>query len=511
MSTQLELPFQEKKYELTPDQQIAFDYLIQFCQRKTEHDKVLLMGYAGTGKTFTINRVVEAVKELNPSISFGMTAPTHKAVGQLYKHSEMKDSLSFGTIHSFLGLRQVQKPNPKKPNEYIEIFERDPEAFNQPRKIDGIRVLVLDEASMLPDELYEYVDDEVRAKKIVVIFMGDGLQIPPVGKSIKGRVLNAIPFSPEQRESRRIKLLELTQIVRQGAGNPIINYSLAIREQYKNQSILFDFSELNSNGIEVIRKEKPTDPQSTESGLPRLRQLFEQYFCTPDFEADADYVKVIAWRNATVDYFNKEIRLLIHKTATLPKIIESDKVVLSKPYVIKKVIVPNNEELLIKHCEVISIPIEYTITSNVFNSQFERLTDGTGDLDLSKRKVTKDFKVYRCDTITPDGKEWIVNILHEDSEQDYEELRKKLKSAAMAKETEFFDKKEMWKEYFALEKKFCWVVYNYALTVHKAQGSTYDYCISMEWDIDTNYLNEERNRIRYVAATRARNKLYIVK
>jgi len=74
-----------------------------------------------------------------------------------------------------------------------------------------------------------------------------------------------------------------------------------------------------------------------------------------------------------------------------------------------------------------------------------------------------------------------------------------------------FDRKEMWKQFYALEKPFANVNYNYCITAHKAQGSTYNYCISMEWDIDQNRSIPERNRIRYVAATRARNKLFVVR
>jgi ATP-dependent exoDNAse (exonuclease V) alpha subunit len=72
------------------------------------------------------------------------------------------------------------------------------------------------------------------------------------------------------------------------------------------------------------------------------------------------------------------------------------------------------------------------------------------------------------------------------------------------------ERSEMWRHYFYLDGIFAKVKYNYAVTAHKAQGSTYTNCMLAMWDIVKNPRLEERNRIIYVGATRARNMLYIV-
>lgn len=493
----------QQAFKLNTGQQAAIDFLIPFCLGKTDFIRVLLQGFAGTGKTWTINRVVEAVRKKRPEIAFGMTAPTHKAVRQLYKHSELQKELDFGTIHSFLGLKQVLKVDPKDRTRMIETFEPDKGMMGQ-RKIDSIDVLILDEASMLSDELYEHIDDLVRAGKVRVIFMGDGLQIPPVGKKQDTGIADAIPFVAEQRQSRKIHLLELSEIVRQGAGNPIIEYSVAIRQQYRRQSIDFPIP-----SAELM--ESPTGILQVPRNLEMLRSLFRKYFCTEEFKTDPDYMKVIAWRNDTVDYFNREIRLLIYNASTLPRIVDGDKLVLDKP-VMKgdKPILSNNEELDVIEHEIVEMPVKYFIIDRSSKNQFAQMTDSTMDELVGRKHHEHKFKVYKAKVKTGTGAEHFINILHEDSEDSYKKIREQMIASAKDKGTEFFEQKEMWKQFYEMEKKFAWTKYNYCLTAHKSQGSTYDYCISMEWDIAQNRDIEERNRIRYVAATRARNKLYIV-
>src|ERR1700761_5122854 len=332
-----------KKYTLNEGQQTALDYLVPFCLRENTdgYVKVLLNGYAGTGKTFTINRVVEAVRSVNRNINFGITAPTHKAVRVLKRHSELADALDFGTIHSFLGLKQVLEL--QKDNTYKVAYKPDFNPKNQ-RKIDGIDVLIVDESSMLPDELFGYIEDEQRSGYLRVIYMGDEKQIPPVGKKQATGETNAIPFLPARQQSHRIYVLNLTEPQRQAKESPIIMYSVAIREQSMRQKIDFEFTPEMTDHLELF---------SPKGQLERMRQIFREYFCTEAFEQDQDYAKVIAYRNDTVDYFNKEIRLLINNADTLPRIIEDEKLIMDEPLIEdKKVLLHTNEEVRTKNVTI---------------------------------------------------------------------------------------------------------------------------------------------------------------
>ncbi|WP_368969980.1 AAA family ATPase, partial [Pseudomonas neuropathica] len=79
--------------------------------------------------------------------------------------------MSYITVHSLLGL----KPQVSHSGE-IE-YVRD---ATQPQKIDDKPLLILDEVSMLNDELFELIYKHVQLTGLKVIFLGDGAQIPPV-------------------------------------------------------------------------------------------------------------------------------------------------------------------------------------------------------------------------------------------------------------------------------------------------------------------------------------------
>lgn len=466
-------------------------------------DYITFQGYAGTGKTFTLNRIVEAIREQDHGRrAFGMTAPTHKAVRQLKKHSELREELDFGTIHSFLGLKEVLKPHPRHKNKMIVRYE--PDFMAKEKRIDSISVLIVDESSMLGNALFEHIDTYRRSRpSLKVIFTGDPLQIPPVKDKDEddpddyGK--DAIPFIQAQQQSRRIQVVTLDEIVRQGMDNPIIAYATAIREQYKNQAIKHTFTHSDTTGVEAVPR-----------NLDQLNALFSKYFDCEEFRQDPDHMKVVAWRNDTVNYFNGLVRVLIHKQEKLPRIVDGEKLVLNKP-IIKgdKVLIANNEELVVLNHVMVTLPVKYKLIDRNTNAFAQAASDGF-EGEIGVKVCSQDFRAYACTVNTVDKKTYIINVMHEDDIAEFEQLKAKIESLAK-RCSDMYDRKEMWKQFYGLDKQFANVNYNYCITAHKAQGSTYDYCMSMEWDIDQNRSIEERNRIRYVAATRARNKLFIVR
>lgn len=486
-------------YTLNREQQEAFDWLFKFCIGMVAGcRKALLQGYAGTGKTFTLTKMIEAVKLKFPHINFGVTAPTHKAVRVLKKQSELRDQLDFGTIHSFLGLKQ-------KVNDLTgEVtYEPDFRPNGQPRRIDGVHILIVDEASMLDDAEYNHIETELRSNpKLRVIFTGDALQIPPVGK--KQKVLhevNAIPFVPARQVAHNIHVLSLVQPQRQSADSPIIMYAHAIRQSYTHQYPAFEFKDEYKHALEVV---------PIKGNKDGINQLLESYFCTPDFDEDPDYCKVVAWRNTTVRFFNNMIRELIHGTPDvghLPKLLIGDKLVMEKPWVVKeRVVLPNNEDVELVKVEVKEIEFRYTL---IEKSTFTDSSVYDPFSDAEKHKQTVPLKVYQVTIANPDGDEFTGNVIHEDAEEQFKAIKAKIERAA--KSLSGFERSSMWKEFYRVDDRFMWVTHNYCVTAHKSQGSTYQHTLSMEWDMVMNRDIEERNRIKYVAGTRARNKLYIVR
>lgn len=487
-----EIIIPEPVYILNMGQQNAFDWLIKFCLNEQDFCKVTLEGWAGVGKSFLLNRMVEGALKRDRGLGFGMTAPTHKAVRVLKRDSELKDKLDFGTIHSFLGLKE-------KVDDVTGKVTYEPEYLaGKPRRIEGVNVLIVDESSMLSDELFEHIETEMRSNRYLkVIYTGDPLQIPPVGKKQKTGVATAIPFILERRQSHSIAHLVLSEPQRQAKESPIIMYATAIREQHNRQVVDFDFKEEYTHALEVVPK-----------NIQVLTELLTKYFKSPEFEEDADYVKVIAWRNNVVNYFNNLIRTIIYGSETLPKFVRGEALVMDKPFVLRdKILIPNNEEVIVDSVQVLNTTIKYVeLNKATFTTSKEAV-----ELD-SNGRVTKawEAKVYLLTVIAPDEKRYQLTVLHEDSEKDYENIRGTLESAAK-KSRDQFDRKEMWKQFYSVERAFAWVKYNYAVTAHKAQGSSYNYTFSMEFDMNGNKDIPERNSLKYVAATRSRTKLFIIK
>src|SRR6187551_20127 len=349
--THMETIKEKPVYILNAGQQNAFDGLEEFCLGKGNYRRALFTGYAGTGKTFTMNRIVESVMQINRRIHFGMTAPTHKAVRVLKKNSELKKELTFGTIHSFLALKEVI--NDKGEIEYKPDFNP-----NRERKIDGIHILIVDESSMLQDKLFDYIEDEMRSNPVLrVIYMGDPLQIPPVrgkeeqAKEKKTGHRDAIPFQSSRQTAHKIVVFSLVEPQRQAADSPIILYAHAIREQHTKQHVVFDFKPEYVNALQLL-------PRNREA----LTAIFSELFKTNNFQEDTDFAKVICWRNETANYFNNLIRTIMYEQTDLPKLIVGEKMIMDAAFTKgEKIIIPNNEDVVVKEIEVKTIPISYRL------------------------------------------------------------------------------------------------------------------------------------------------------
>lgn len=439
------------------------------------HDIIVLEGYAGTGKTWTISRMIEYCTKVtnsmkfgwNRAIRFGMTAPTNKAVRVLKDTSQCK--ASFGTIHSFLGLRE-------KINTRTGELTFEPDTNNMRQlKIEQIDVLVIDEVSMLNRSLFEYLQQYTK-RGLKCIFMGDPKQIPPVNE------VQSAPFLEEFQKQYNMLKLRLNTIVRQAAGNPILEYATAIRSSVHSPEVKFSFADTDhgNTGIEITGRD-----------INVTKNLLSKFFCSNEFANNSDYVKVLAYRNATVDSFNKMIRALIYKSDSLPKIMEGEKLIADK-----RIVEPN------EHSE--DVVLFQT------NDEMEIVSLSIGDKKITEDGFETSFKAYYVDAKNLNTKAIRkICIIHEDDEMIYNRFLENLKQKAIAAPKGL--KGKAWVAFYDAQKHFAQVKYSYALTVHKSQGSTYDYCFSQEWDIDTNRDFVERNRIRYVAATRARYKLFITK
>lgn len=456
------------------DQQLeAYEEALQYVKGNTTYKYQLIEGYAGTGKTWTILKIIrEILDRYDENFQIAITAPTNKAVKVLKDNFPIESKrVSFITIHKLLGLKPVVD------EKGVQSFQA--ELFGEKNQVKDFKLIIIDEVSMLADELFYEV---TKYSDIKIIFMGDPAQIPPINK------MDTIPLQPLLREEHSINSNKLTKIMRQGDGNPIIDTSFFIRENIsKNIDIKnkFETQLLEAGiGMEIL---DISVKENAYAFVGKLRELFT----SENFKTDANFAKIIAWRNDTVNMFNTKIREMIYGK-DIPKICIGEKLIADNPIVEKiqglgiNVLFNTNDEF-----EVKSYKIEQHGNYKVYSAIVEYET-----MDQRSSKFIKKTK--------------IIKILHEEDEAKFRnKVRKIADSAKALRKTNPVKAKQTWVLYYDYQNMFAQVNYNYAITAHKSQGSTYKNCFVHYKDIANNPKIVERNRILYTSITRPKDLLII--
>jgi|688.fasta_scaffold255752_1 exodeoxyribonuclease-5 len=465
---------------LNSDQKTAFEDLRDFIGDKGDDNVYVLKGWAGTGKTYCVSVLVRYVLEVvHPTHNWyriAVTGPTNKSVRVIKKTSGLKNPrVTFQTIHKLLGL--TERITKDGLQEFVNQGDFEP-------KIKTVKLLIIDEVSMLNDDLFQSI---IKYRdRIKIICMGDPAQIPPVGR------IDCIPFREELAEEYRIKTLSLKQIMRQKKDNAIIESSVAIRSDLSRPK----------NPVEPITNlnEKGEGIEFLNLNTPEIRKGFSEilrrYFVTDEFKKDPEYAKVIAWRNKTVATMNDVIRKVIYGDEALgSKILVGEKLIANNPVIQSESIVLNtNDEFSVESFTISSDNLRYHVSDHPDAEPFP--------ITLKYYETVVSYLDDEDETIRVN-----IQILHEDSEEDFKKLANMLKSRAIEKK----GKDKSWLVYYNFLRKYADVNYAYCTSAHKSQGSTYNTTFVLEDDIDMNWDIVERNRIKYTSYTRSSRKLYVLK
>ena len=258
-----------KKIQLAQEQLDALKRMEDFLDG--EEPVLVLQGYAGTGKTSILNEYIQFLD--SSEVGFVLCAPTHKAK-LVMEEVTGYDAI---TVHKLLSLA----PN-------IEIFELDYKDLKFQCKglseipYDGI--VIIDEASMINDEIYKLLLEMCKQFNTKLLFIGDKAQIQPVRSKETSLVFNCP------------NIITLTQIHRQVDTNGLLPLLSKLRERPMKR---FQPIEAPEGSLIVYDQAKDFMLKSVE--------FFKKAIVTQDINA----CKIIAYTNARVNGFNQCMRRLL--------------------------------------------------------------------------------------------------------------------------------------------------------------------------------------------------------
>lgn len=224
---------------LNSDQKIADKKISDWFFNGTRQVFVLT-GYAGTGKTALIKHTVTQTLGLDDTTDAAFVTPTGKAATVL-----IKNGVNACTLHKLIYQSQTVEQKVEVNGKTITVEKL---IFKRRETIDkAIRLIVIDEASMVSDEVLA----DVLNFGVKVLLCGDDAQLPPV------EGFNSFLKQPDYT---------LTKIVRQQQDNPVIMLATTARE---GKPIPFG----NFGGKASVLRERRLTPQKREILLTKCDQI----------------------------------------------------------------------------------------------------------------------------------------------------------------------------------------------------------------------------------------------
>ncbi len=273
---------------LSDDQQRAYESVTGLlCSPKRKFS--VIEGYAGTGKSTLVKKLLADMPAIlkmaklmtgNKAIDkweVALTATTNKAAEALHQITgrEVK------TIQSTLCLT-VKTCYKTQTTKLIPTQ-------NKSKELPRNKILVIDEASYIDNELLRFIDE--RTEDCKVIYIGDPAQLSPVGSK------NTPVFNAGFTTAR------LSQIMRQAEGNQIIDLATGFRETVNGKPWPQEFV---PDGDAIIHMNR--DAWEDE---------IIKEFSRPDWHHFDS--KCLAWTNKTVNFLNKAVRGVVQGEPKLQK------------------------------------------------------------------------------------------------------------------------------------------------------------------------------------------------
>lgn len=465
-------------FSLNDQQKSALYELEKFIE--DDGTEITLSGYAGTGKS-TIIGIFS--KWLNNRIGRGnivYTAPTHRANVITKQNNPNANVYTLSALFGFTPDTDIIMEQGS-----LDLRELEFRAKNQMKYEPG-QLIIIDEASMVQDGLYEYIQEIVAKHNGSVIYVGDSAQLRPVKSDHISKVFT----------SDGVPQITLTKVERTG-DNPILKEATRLR---RGEGLSYQ-TDINDKGQGVLYT---SDDAIIDKNL-------KQIVTSEEFNADPLHFRVLTATNAAASTYNSKIRSLRYGK-------------FAKPFVKGDIIMGYSNKLRKSDGSYRLINSGDYIVQSVKDTNIKFKTD-KGDIEfkafnLSIRPtggtIMDDFQLTVIDKNEPDSKLFEVveykdrlwKMAKEAKQNGQISKYRDLVQMAYNVDNELNITKNLEDNQGRLKIRKA-IDYGYAQTVWKSQGSTYSKVLILSNEIDTFGYGKDvmqlRNELRYVAVSRAKN------
>lgn len=442
--------------------------------------EITLSGYAGTGKSTIIGIFSKWLDHRIGRGNIVYTAPTHRANVITKQNNPNANVYTLSALFGFTPDTDIAMEQGS-----LDLRELEFRSKNQVKYEPG-QLIIIDEASMVQDGLYEYIQKIVAKDGVSVIYVGDSAQLRPVKSDHISKVFT----------SDGIPQITLTKVERTG-DNPILKEATRLR---RGEGLSYQ-TDINDKGQGVLYT---SDDAIIDKNL-------KQIVTSEEFNADPLHFRVLTATNAAASTYNSKIRSLRYGK-------------FAKPFVKGDIIMGYSNKLRKPDGSYRLINSGDYIVQSVKDTNIKFKTD-KGDIEfkafnLSIRPtggtIMDDFQITVIDKNEPDSKLFEIveykdrlwRMAKEAKQNKQISKYRDLVQMAFNIDNELNITKNLEDNQGRLKIRKA-IDYGYAQTVWKSQGSTYSKVLILSNEIDTFGYGRDvmqlRNELRYVAVSRAKN------
>lgn len=442
--------------------------------------EITLSGYAGTGKSTIIGIFSKWLDHRIGRGNIVYTAPIHRANVITKQNNPNANVYTLSALFGF-----TPDTDEAMERESLDLRELEFRSKNQVKYEPG-QLIIIDEASMVQDGLYEYIQKIIAKDGVSVIYVGDSAQLRPVKSDHISKVFT----------SDGVPQITLTKVERTG-DNPILKEATRLR---RGEGLSYQ-TDINDKGQGVLYTSNDTV----------INENLKQIISSEEFNADPLHFRVITATNAAAATYNSKIRSLRYGKFAKP-FVKGD-ILMGYSNKLRK---PDGSYRLINSMDY--------IVQNVRDTTVKFRTDkGTIEFKAFKlsirpigNTIMDDFHITVIDKNEPDSKLFeIVEYkdrlwrMAKEAKQDKQISKyRDLVQMAFNIDNELNITKNLEDNQGRLKIRKA-IDYGYAQTIWKSQGSTYSKVLILSNEIDTFGYGRDvmqlRNELRYVAVSRAKN------